>query len=324
MAEDQVDEQVESNQSFGEITQREDVDDDGGTPRLAKDTVIKSEDESEDSTDKDQGESQGEVDKTGESEESDGSEETQEDNQELTEKGTKLDKDPKSALHQQLANEKRLREQMTQVLGNPKLIAQFMKSQYNIDVPVEGDQKGKTEEVVEEVEEFKAEDFEDVDDVASKFNEMRKAFLERDKTKELKITELEGKINELINGGQRARIASNISQGVDSLRKAAELTPGSPDFIPGLEEKITEQFNKLDFDEATQSYRGQYSIDQVGKDLIDAIRMGRKAGSDKAQTIVKNKSQGQIKTSPKVSTEVDTDNMTPENSIAVGISKMFK
>lgn len=318
MAEDQVDNKAEGGRSFGEVTERDYTGDEGETPTLAKDTVVETEDESttgeETQTEDTQVEGEGEsVDANKEGEEP-----------ELTEKGTKLDPNPQSRVHQQLANETKLRNQMQTVLGDPKLLAQFVKQQYGLDMPVPGAATADTSQETTETKEFKAEDFENLDDVASKFNEMQKGFAESNKAKDAKIAELESKVSSLIDGGQRARIASNIGQGVDNLKKLPELSPNNPEYIDGLEEMITEQYNKLDFDPNTGSYRGNYSIEEIGRGIIQAIQLGKKAGSKKTQTIVKDKTGGQIRTSSKIDDEVDTSKMSPENSIAYGISKMFK
>lgn len=313
MAEDQVDVQVEEeSSSFGEVTQREEPSDENAV--LVEDKVKpkETEDEVEESTESEETEGETETKKEDEVEERDPI------------KGTKLDKNPQSRVHQELANERKIRGQMEQVLASPELMAQFMKQQYNIEVPLRGGKQDKTEAPEAEVKEFKPEDFENIDDVASKFNDMQRSFVEKTKVYDEKIEKLTGVIQHLVEGGKMATVASNIEKGVGSLRNEKELDPNSPEFIPGLEEKIAERYNQLDFDERTGNYRGQYSIEEIGREFIDAVRMGKKAGSTKAQTIVKTKSPGQIKTSTKVEDEVDEDKLSPADSIALGVSRMFK
>lgn len=314
MAEDQVDAQVEeSSSSFGELTEREDVSE-GAV--LVEDKIKPTEETSEES---EQSEETGE--------QTEGEDQTKKEGEEEVDPvtGGKLDKNPQSRAHQELANERKIRGQMEQVLGNPELLAQFMKQQYNIEVPVKGTDNKTTENAPEtEFKELKAEDFDNLDDVASKFNEMQRGFSEKIKSYDEKIEKLTGVIQHLVEGGRRTSVASNITSGVDSLQKQPELDPKSPEFIPGLEQKIVDRFNQLDFDEKTNGYRGQYSIEEVGQELIDAARMGRKSGSTKAQTIVKNKTQGAVKTSPSVENEEDVEKLSPADSIALGVSRMFK
>jgi hypothetical protein len=111
---------------------------------------------------------------------------------------------------------------------------------------------------------------------------------------------------------------------VASLQTEPELNPKSPDFIPGLEEDIAEQYQSLDFDEATGTYRGTHSIKAIGDRLISVARKARQKGSLDAQTIVKKKSEGAVRTSPTVTEDTGADKIAPGDSIAAGISKMFR
>jgi len=54
--------------------------------------------------------------------------------QHLTEKGTKLDSDPLTAAHQELANERKLRGQYETVLKSPELLRRLHKKQ---DIPLQ-------------------------------------------------------------------------------------------------------------------------------------------------------------------------------------------
>lgn len=311
MTEDQIDES--KGESFGEVEER--------IPDESTDSEVVDSKESENTEEVEQEETQ----ETAPSKKSEEAGDDEEDVK-LTEKGTKLDPNPKSAVHQELANEKKIRSQMEQVLASPELMAQFMKERYNIEVPTRGAQDSKTEEVTTqpELKEYKPEDFENLDDVAKVVNTLQSSFAAKTKEAEEKIEKLTGVISSLADGGRRQQIASSITKGVESLQKEPELDPKSPDYIEGLEEKIASRFNQLDFDERTQSFKGQYSIDEIGRDFLDAIRMGRKSGSKKAQTIVKDKTPGQIKTGAAVTEDVDEDKSSPEDSIAAGISKMMK
>lgn len=322
MAEDQIDAQTEG-RSFGEVVERDDgVDEvENETLETTEDTVSNDTGDSEEQSTDDTGAEETET------EEDQGEEEDQEIDP-VT--GTKLDKNPQSRVHQELANERKLRSQMQQVLASPELMKQFLKEQYNMDVTL-GEAKKIAEDAQNgegntspEIKEYKAEDFENLEDVASVVNEMQKGFIEKDKAKDAKIEELSQKVDQLLDGGRMQHIASNISQGVDNLRKAKELDPNSPEFVEGLEDQIVQQFEKLDLDPTTGRYRGNYSIEDVGSSIINAVRMGKKAGAQKTQTIVKNKTQGKVVTSPKVDDDGDTDNMDPGTSIAQGIARMMK
>lgn len=230
----------------------------------------------------------------------------------LTEKGTKLDPNPLSAVHQQLANEKAKARQMEQILTNPDLLAQYMKTRFPEPVKEQ------------EVKTYKPEDFQNIDDVAKVVNELQNGFATKSKTYEEKIQQLSTAVQNLLQGGQAARLANTMSEDVASLRSKPELDPKSSDFIEGLEDDIASMYHKLDFDEQTGTFKGNYSLREIGERMISAAQKARKNGSLKAQTIVKDKSEGKIVTSPKVKEETSTDNLSAGDSIAAGISKLFK
>lgn len=246
--------------------------------------------------------------------------ETEEEKQpELTEKGTKLDENPQSALHQQLANEKRVRADMEKVLGNPEYLTKFLKQQYGVDVV-----QAKAEEVAapSENKKYTAADFDTLDQVAEKFNELQSGFDQKSKAYEDNIKQLASTVSALVEGGREAQIATGMEQDASSLRSVPELKAGDPEFIDGLESKIVEKYIQSDFDPQTGRFRGQTTLKRVGDEFIEAIRLGRKSGSQKAQTIVRDKTEGRVRTSTPVKDEQDTSTMKPGDSIAAGIKRL--
>lgn len=237
---------------------------------------------------------------------------------ELTEKGTKLDSNPQSALHQQLANEKRARSQVEQVLGDPKLLAKFAEQQYGIKIPVE--QETAKQDVP--TKQYTAEDFQNIEDVATKFNELQKSFDEKSRSYEEQIKELKTVADRLVDGSRDTQITSAMEKDVVSLKSVPELKRGDPDFVEGLEAKIVERYYQQDFDEQTGKFRGNTSLKRVADDIIEAIKLGRQAGAQKAQTIVKDKTEGRVRTSAPAKTEQSTDNMSAGGSIAAGIKRL--
>lgn len=323
MAEDQVDGEVENSEesqeggrSFGEVAEREEGEEEGG--RLVSDKLkdIKETEEEEES----------------ESEETDKSKEGEEtkDTKKVTEKGTKLDEDPLTAAHQLLANEKKIRGQMEKVLASPELIARFVKDRYGIELPVKGQneaesngtESGKTE-AAPVLKEYKPEDFENLEDVAKVINELQKNFATQLENYKNPIGLLTKAVGSLVESGRSSEISSNIVNDIKTLQELPELNPKSPDYIEGLEEDIAQQFNDLDLDPETQQYRGRYSISKVAEKLIAAARKGKKSGSLKTQTIVKDKTSGKARVSEETTDETDTSKLNPGDSIALGISRLF-
>jgi hypothetical protein len=313
MADDNTNGQSEGgSSSFGEVAEREEVvGEDGGKPVLVADKV------------KDQA---GE----GQTEGAEGEGETQTEGEtetgkkpELTEKGTKLDPNPQSAVHQELANERKVRSNYERVLADPKLLAQFMETQYHIKVPVApaaGEETATTEPVVKE---YKPEDFQNLEDVAGVVNGLQKSFVEARKLDSQKIQELTTTVQGLLQGGRQQQVNSKLTTEIGDLQKLPELTEGNPDFIKGLEERITKAYHQLDFDVSTGTYKGEHDLLKIAQDYIDIAKESRAQGSQKAQTIVKDKSRGAVKTSEAEEGEPDTAKLTAGDSIALGISKKF-
>lgn len=308
---------------FGEVVEREED--------AVDETEV--EDESQDETETEEAE---ETEETEEAESEDGETEGDEEVKK-TEKGTKLDPNPESAAHQLLANAKRDIEQRDKVLADPALLAKFIENQYGVKVDInKKDEPTETKTEVAEVKvpefkEYKAEDLENLDDVAGVINGMQKNFVEQTKslvdqikTRDAEIKQLSTAVNEILQNGRDQQIASSLEQARNSLQQEPELNPKDPDFVEGLEEDIVAEFNRLDFDEKTGRYRGEHSLKEVGDRIISVARKATKKGSAKAQTIVKTKTPGKIKTSPKAGGEgKGSENMDPSSSIAAGISKLF-
>lgn len=257
-------------------------------------------------------------------EDSGAEDDSQESKQETTEKGTKLDPNPKSAVHQQLANERRIRGQMERVLADPTLIAKFVKEQYGIEVPVPGAQAPQEQAQATTTKKWTAKDFENIEDVADKFNQLQETFTQTMSEKDRKIEDLQKQVTGVLDNSRLSQMADTAASDVASLRALPELNPKSPDFIEGLEGQISDLYHRLDFDETTGTYRGQFSIKELGNQLINTARAARKAGIQRGQTIVKDKTGGRVRTSPNAGKVVDTSEMSPGASIASGIAKMFK
>lgn len=241
---------------------------------------------------------------------------------ELTEKGTKRDPNPQSAVHQDLANAKRTLSQMEQVLGNPELLAKFMEKQYGVKAQLPA-KDGET--VTPEVKTYTAADFETLDDVANVVNGIVSNFAKEKERYESEILQLKTGVNSLTAGGEAQRLYQKTSDEASALRSEPELNPKSPDYIEGLETDIAEMYHKLDFDERTGTYKGKFSIKEIGDRVIAAARKAKQKGSLDAQTVVKDKTEGQVRTGSKASRDGGTnESADPADSIAKGISSMFK
>ena len=333
MADDKTDEQIDGGSTFGEVTEREELlNEDGSKPVLVADKVVVAEPETkvEGKETKEEVESEEET-KTETKEETKTEEEPK-----LTEKGTKLDPNPQSAVHQELANERKVRSDLEtktknyeRVLADPKLLAQFAKQQYGLEVPVE------PVKPVEEVPAYKAEDFESLEDVAKVVNGLQKNLLDKTKSYEEEIQSLKQNVNNLLQGGKQQQIANTLTHEIGNLQKLPELTPTNSDYIEGLEQAIVNEYDRLDFDKEVEIdngpgkeptkirvYKGNYSIAEIAERKVAEAKTFMKSGSIKAQTIVKDKTQGKVVTNQANTEELDTKDLSPADSMALGISKM--
>jgi len=318
MAELTIDEnQDDDGDSFGEVSEREPAEDAGSDDDVSTVKTEESAKAEEKSTEEPTEETESE--ETEEVTEEKSTEGTSKEKTEvapeepkLTEKGTKLDPNPESAVHQQLANERAKTKAMESVMRDPEKLNKYMQDSF----------PKKEEAPARKV--FKAEDFASIDDVANKFNDMQSEFDSKTQAQEAEIKALKGEQNRMQNNTRYERVANIMEQDITSLRQEKELNPKSPDYIEGLENDIASAYHKLDFDERTGEYRGKQSMADVGKQMISVARKARQKGSVDAQTVVKDKSAGKVVTSPKVKDEVNTDNLSAGDSIAAGISKTFR
>ena len=232
----------------------------------------------------------------------------------LTEKGTKLDPNPQSAVHQELANAKRQVQQMETVLRDPELLRNYAKQNGMTLTEAKADIKDEKEEVKDE---FTPDSFKTADDVARGFNKINKTVKE---LKEENQSLREGQKG--INSSREAdRIANTMQKDITTVQeKYPELNPTSPDFDKKLESDIGSLYKELDFDPATNAPRGKVSLVNIADKIMSAAGRSRKQGSQEAQTNVKVKQAGKV-TSGKGTSKGASVSKDPGTAIAQKINK---
>lgn len=212
-----------------------------------------------------------------------------------TDKGTKLDPNPQSAVHQQLANARRQIQQMEGILTNPSLLRRYAEQNGMTLAEAKADVKEQQDEVEDAIQEFTPDQFKTSGDVANALNSIRK---ETSKTiKELKAENqrLREGYKGINSSRELERVANNMERDIATVReKYPELNPSSPDFDKELEQSIGELYNELDFDPATQTFRGKVSIAKIADRVMSAAKRASKRGSRQAQTDVKVKQAGKV------------------------------
>ena len=235
---------------------------------------------------------------------------------ELTEKGTKLDPNPQSAVHQQLANANARIKQMEGVLGNPAMLKRYAEQNGMTLTQAKAEIK---EEKAEVTDEFTPDSFKTADDVAKGFNKFAKTI------EELKVenTRLRESYKGFNSSRRLERIANNMSKDITTVQeKYPELNPNSSDYDSKLESSIGGLYKDLDFDPATNTFRGKISVLQIADKVMEAAGRARKQGSKKAQTDVKVKQAGKV-TSGKSKKTGAVDSADPGTSIAQKIKKAY-
>ena len=230
-----------------------------------------------------------------------------------TEKGTKLDPNPASAAYQQLANERRIRQQYEQVLQNPALLQRYL------------EESGMTKTEQKEVKKaFDANNFKTVDDVANAFNDIQTGYQSKVQELENTVRSLKGELSGLGTSRRLEQVANKMQSDVVSVRaKYPELDPNSPDYDADLEKAVADFYRMSDYDQQTGSFMGKQSIAEITEIVMKAVNKARKSGSRQAQTTIKQKSLGKVVTSSKSTSGSSKETDDPGATIAQRINKLL-
>lgn len=245
-------------------------------------------------------------------------EETTQEEVKLTDKGTKLDPNPQSAVHQRLANAEREAKEYREFMQNPEQVKRYLEE-------LEAAVGVKTGESKEEIQN-RAEEETLIDDpskiVTPEDFQSYVKFLKRDidKTKAELVRERESIRTE---AGERA-ITQRLVNEIDTIQsKYSFLRPTledgktpNPEFDAELEKEIADQYDEFDKDPRTGKYLGKTSILKVAERAIRIRKLGEAIGSRSAQTTVLNKRAGALKTGGGQSVSSDESKMTATQLIA--------
>ncbi len=231
----------------------------------------------------------------------------------LTDKGTKLDKNPLSAAHQLLANEKAKVRRYEDILTNPQMFSKYAK-----DAGFSKKEIEKAEKEIDQLD-FKPENLQNVEDVAEALNKLSKT----NKAYADEITQLKSGISGISEVSRINAVANNITKDISLVRqKYDELNPKKPNFNKELEKEIGDMFDELDLDRRSGQYRGKVSLSRLSDRIMKAAGYGKKTGSQEAQTTIREKGRGKIVTSKGVDVQEDESKMTPAQVIAKRIKNI--
>lgn len=250
------------------------------------------------------------------------SEDTQpEDKGQTTDKGTKLDPNPASALHQRLANAEGEMKRYQEFLQDPKAVKKYLEE---LEAEL-GEQTGESKEEIQD----RAEDENLITDpskiVTPEDFQSYVKFLTKgiEKEKQSLAKERENLRMEANTKAINQRLVSEIDtlQNKYSFLRAenADGTP-NPEFDAELEKEITDQYQELDFDK-NGNPMGRVSLLAIAERAIRIRKLGEVTGSKKAQTTVLDKRAGAVKTGGGQSGASDESKMTATQLIASRMNK---
>lgn len=222
----------------------------------------------------------------------------QEEKPQLTDEGTKLDPNPQSAAYQQLANAQRKLRAYEAVLNDPNLYQEFA---------------GKLGKQPDKPQEITPESLASVEDVAKVLNEVRSQTL----SYQQEIASLKGQLGQMTSKQYQSEVHQSLSDGIKLVReKYPELREGDQ-YNPDLEREIHDLYHELNYDPQTDGYSNRFPLPMVAQRIMNAYNLTKKAASQEAQTLVKQKSLGKVVTSEKSGKEAqDVSEMSIAQRIA--------
>jgi len=237
-----------------------------------------------------------------------------EESAELTPKGTKVDPDPKSAIHQELANERRMREQYQRVLSDPDAFAKYAQQA--------GFTKAEAKQIQKEAEDaFNPDSFKSAADIAQAMNSLKQELSAYKQESERLQTHV-GSIEQV---REQEVLYTSLSSEINSVRdEYPELNPNAPEYDADLEKDVTDAFQEKGIDPTTGKLIKGASLKSEAKRLVSIARRARGTGSKDAQTRVVQKTAGKVITNKKSgNSQTPESGLTAEQVIAQRMKKMW-
>lgn len=236
---------------------------------------------------------------------------------EVSDKGTKLDPDPLSRANQLRANaEARAREvegrarQMEALLNNPRMLKAYLEQ-------VESENKQS-----EEDKPITPDDIETVDDLKRFAKQLDNKSQQAIKSVMDNLASMQIKDRVVAVNNNLASEIKQVQEKYPELREFNADGSPNPEYNKELDEAVGYFYNSLDKDPQTGFYRGQHSMLSVADRFMKAQKIGEKRGSEKAQTIVKDKRTGRIITNQGgASNGLDESSQSAESTIAARMKR---
>lgn len=239
----------------------------------------------------------------------------------LTEKGTKLDPNPLSAAHQQLANERAKIASYEKVLSDPALLRKFAKE---MGMTLE-EAKAEIKDQQQEIKSYTPDRFKTAQDIADVLNELQGGLAKTNAELKEEVQRLRGDLSGISSSRQAERVVNTMQSDISSVRsKYPQLDPKSPEYDKDLEEEIGSFYLELDGidpNDPSKGVKGNFSLAKIAERFMKVRGVGAKEGSSRAQTTVKVRQAGRVVTTSKASAKDTPASSDPGTSIAQKIAK---
>jgi len=235
-----------------------------------------------------------------------------EDQEQRTEKGTRLDPNPLNAAHQQLANANRLVKDYQDVLLNPDKLRKYAVASGLTLAEAKAEIKEEAKAL------YTPEMFDSKESLAGTLNKMQTGF----QTELQALRDENKRLSEGFTGFSQSRhierVASIMSQETAAVQeKYPELNPKNPEYDSALEDGIGRLLIKLDAVDPknpSQGFKGEHSLVELTDLIMGAAGKARDKGSQRAQTDIKVKQAGRVVTSSKNNSQ-DTESSKDAGSV---------
>ena len=242
-----------------------------------------------------------------------------EDQEQRTDKGTRLDPNPLNAAHQQLANANRLVKDYQDVLLNPDKLRKYAVASGLTLAEAKAEIKEEAKAL------YTPEMFDSKESLASTLNKMQTGF----QTELQALREENKRLSEGFTGFSQSRhierVASVMSQETSVVQeKYPELNSKNPEYDSALEDGIAKLFTKLDAvdpKDLSQGFKGGHSLVEIADLVMGAAGKARAKGSQRAQTDIKVKQAGRVVTSSKNNSQEPPSSKDAGTVIAQRIAK---
>jgi len=242
-----------------------------------------------------------------------------EDQEQRTDKGTRLDPNPLNAAHQQLANANRLVKDYQDVLLNPDKLRKYAVASGLTLAEAKAEIKEEAKAL------YTPEMFDSKESLAGTLNKMQTGF----QTELQALRDENKRLSEGFTGFSQSRhverVASVMSQETTAVQeKYPELNSKKPEYDSALEEGIANLFTNLDAvdpKDLSQGFKGQHSLAELTDLVMGAAGKARAKGSQRAQTDIRVKQAGRVVTSSKNNSQEPESSKDAGTVIAQRIAK---